>query len=143
MVYDVDFFIQKFSDIPENMWCVMSRFKSHTGQRCALGWCYDSDIDALRSELGYQNAQDKALYKIFETIKEYPAAVNNGLVESYQQPTPRLRILAALNDIKNKQLEQELEKIDLSEIAPSLQIPPVMFSRSEVLEIVDEGLKQK
>jgi hypothetical protein len=121
MIYDVDYFIRKFDSIPEHLWTTGTVGNSD-GPRCANGHCMGDDHDAFTEETA-------GLYKVFLPLKvhflgtwqggrelvEYTTGpfkgrysykadrINNGLVEEYQQATPKERILAALRDIKKMQ----------------------------------------
>jgi len=95
MEYTVDYFIQKFEAIPDEKWTI-KEFTNAIGQCCALGHC--------GRRIGSPTAEGEALYQLFhENEMDGPAHINDGYSIEYQQPTPKARILAALNDIKTKQ----------------------------------------
>jgi hypothetical protein len=104
--YDVDYFIRKFEAIPESLWTVNTRHEN--GKRCALGWCYVTSAEAEASMLPpyVDNEEDKALCALVMFLHEYNSdiygmgGINNGVYKSYQQSTPKQRVLAALQDIK-------------------------------------------
>lgn len=104
-IYNVDYFIKKFQVIPEDKWAVGTR-ANEMGARCALGWCYPTHQAAKESENGTtidDSPEDKALCKLFNRFRLWPAMVNNGIEDQpYKQPTPKQRILAALYDIYEK-----------------------------------------
>lgn len=54
------------------------------------------------------SVEDKCLTKLIKTLNEDFGAggVNNGVYGQYQQPTPKQRILAALYDIREKELSE-------------------------------------
>lgn len=115
-IYNVDYFIKKFSAIPEDKWCTNTRSNGY-GQRCALGWCYPSGQEAKESEHGDYGVtgspEDRALCKLFNVLP-YPwvGGTNNGTQECpYKQPTAKQRILAALYDIKKLQQPGVKERI--------------------------------
>lgn len=120
-MYTVDYFIQKFEAIPEDLFCIGRR--SIDEQRCVLGWCYPSKEDALRSqeEMFFKSDEDISLTDLILTINGRcrPAGINNGIYPEYQQPTPKQRILAALYDIKKM---QQPEYVDITK---SLAVLPV------------------
>ncbi len=97
MNYTVDYFIEKFSAIPETKWCI-NRRENDLGQRCAHGHCYSGSV-------GENGSVEKALSKLSKELgyKVGLAPINNGDDERYQQPTPKQRIMAALYDIKKMQ----------------------------------------
>lgn len=81
-------FIRKFEAIPEEKWCV--DYLHEKKSSCALGHCNP-------------NKEVEALIDLFTGhLSLGPAGVNDGCWSKYQQPTPKLRILAALSDIKAK-----------------------------------------
>lgn len=108
MKYDVDYFIAKFEAIPENLWCERARVKGD--QRCALGWCYPSAEAAKKSEvfMHEDSIEDRCLTNLIHTINEDfgVGGINNGIYWQYSQPTPKQRILAALYDIREKELSE-------------------------------------
>ncbi len=107
-MYTVDYFINKFEAIPEEMWCIEARIDGD-GRRCAHGHCYVGDPNAQT------NDEEDSLSQI--SIEHFGepgfADINNGYNSKYNQPTPKQRILAALYDIKaNQALEQAKEIIN-------------------------------
>lgn len=133
-MYTVDYFIKKFEAIPENLWCVMSRAKDN--QRCALGWCYPTSEEAKASQLwnySQTSQEEKELNAFIRLINPSWAAggVNNGIYPQYSQPTPKQRILAALNDIKAMQeKEQKPERIKTVYVS----VPETV--KEQVLELI-------
>lgn len=114
MEYNVDFFIDKFSKIPERKWIIGSYGSNDDGPHCAYGHCGARDIPF------YIGNEAMALAKLF-VGKLQPHEVNDGKDPVYQQPTPKERILAALYDIKQSQQPKELplpefQSISLSKI---------------------------
>lgn len=94
MTYDVDYFIAKFEAIPEELWCTEVLTKG--AQRCALGWCgaYYPDEDDDDEENDGTTEESLALMSLIPMVGD----INDGLINRYQQPTPKQRILAALRD---------------------------------------------
>lgn len=97
MKYTVDYFIDKFEDIPEDNW-VTGMTKDLELGCCVMGWCG-----------GYFTDQTTGLIKILaghmadtsnDFGRKYVYAINDGLLPIYQQLTPKRRILAALYDIR-------------------------------------------
>lgn len=98
--YTVDYFIQKFEAIPDELWCV-DKFENERGQRCVLGHC------GRNSENKFQPTEeswelDKLIFRIHSCAFEPVACINNGTCLNYPQPTPKARILAALKDVKER-----------------------------------------
>ncbi len=94
MNYNAQYFIDKFTAIPEDMWC-RGNYELPDGRCCAGGHCGDRSNIPVPPEA-------EALYSLFWNIQTNVTCVNDGLDKDYQQPTPRARILAALEDIKAK-----------------------------------------
>lgn len=94
-MYDVNYFIKKFEAIPEEN--IIANVYGTMERGCAMGLCQRNGKEHL------------ALYDLFnENIGHTDdvtsaVTVNNGNHPCYQQPTPKQRILAALNDIKKMQ----------------------------------------
>jgi hypothetical protein len=111
-MYTVDYFIQKFEAIPADRWRT-HMLQDECGRKCANGLCgVTAEMTATSESL--------ALKDIFSVLKltrtsgckmdadfaDYSVKVeyiNDGIVNEYQQPTPKQRILAALYDIKTMQ----------------------------------------
>lgn len=91
--YTVDYFIHKFSAIPDGKWCV-GKLIDDDGRSCAAGHC--------GFRCGPLPAECKALTAILGEGIAVPA-INDGVHPRYKQPTPKARILQALHDIKSKQ----------------------------------------
>jgi hypothetical protein len=93
MTYDKQYFIAKFSAIPEELWTSGEDFNESTGKCCARGHC---GIRGKTSEC----EEGMALYRVFDSgPNTWPVDINDGHDKRYQQPTPKARILAALNDL--------------------------------------------
>lgn len=118
MIYDVDYFIKKFSAIPENKWTTQFYNIVIDGEKvssCALGHCGASD-DFL--DMG--NEADALWSIVMENTKLSTHKINDGDCRQYQQPTPKQRILAALYDIKAKQ--QPIYKDATEELIQNINI---------------------
>lgn len=107
MQYTIDYFINKFSAIPEKMWTIRTRGYDDNGPHCALGHC-----DESWKRWGNKGAEETALIKIFDDDGLKIIRINNGDCPKYQQPTPKQRILAALHDIKKLNSEQGVKECD-------------------------------
>lgn len=105
MAYDVDYFLKKFDDIPEEQWC--TGVYSDVGpkgedRQCAVGHCrsetsllFSVEVEALRGLLKKVGLGDKA-------NNSRVSDINDGRNPDFQQPTPKQRILAALKYVKEK-----------------------------------------
>lgn len=111
-MYTVDYFIEKFEKIPEDLWFMGDYFNENKTSFCALGHC------GCDGEEG-DTMEGIALYKLLNyDIPE----INDGEHNIYQQPTPKQRILAALYDIKKMQSPKEETREDITR---SLAVLPV------------------
>jgi lambda repressor-like predicted transcriptional regulator len=102
--YDVDYFIKKFSTIPDDKWCV-GAFNNDAGCCCALGHC--------GHRAGLRTTEGIALGALFNGAALNIVAVNDRHSLLYTQDTPKARILAALHDIK-KNLSEIKKEIHLT-----------------------------
>lgn len=95
--YDVDYFIAKFEAIPEEKWSIGSGNKY---TKCAMMHC---GVKISANSNYIYNDEISALITLFRTIDGGSViSINDGWDDSYTQPTPKQRILAALHDIKAK-----------------------------------------
>ena len=93
--YDVEHFLNKFRAIPEELWLigcysVWTKPQSH----CALGHC-GRDID-------FSTDESNGLAHLFFSHGLRVTNTNDGLDDRFPQPTPKQRIIAALEFIKEK-----------------------------------------
>lgn len=93
-----EYFIEKFRAIPEDRWTTHA-FSKDAGQCCAAGHCGDrGDIESPE--------EARALYDIVRQLTGHDSlmaavtSINDGQHPDYPQPTPKQRILAALEAIK-------------------------------------------
>lgn len=115
MKYDVDYFLRKFKKIPEEKWCTFSFVNGKS--RCVNGHCGITNMLANLTEESIALQKTFSVLSITSGMKiindgllsdDYSlkaAYINNGESDQYQQPTPKQRILAALQDIKKLQGE--------------------------------------
>jgi len=114
IVYDVDYFINKFESISEIFW-ISGDYISNSGS-CALGHCG-------KKEFNPHTLESKGLIKLFNENNFIVTHINDGRNSKYIQSTPKQRILAALNDIKRKQNKDgDTERIDITK---SLAVLPI------------------
>jgi len=73
MDYSIEYFIEKFSTIPEEKWTVKQLEDSETGAHCALGHCGVTQ-KAFGNPYNYTE-EGTALEKIFQTV---PSIWNTG-----------------------------------------------------------------
>lgn len=101
--YTIDYFINKFSNIPAKNWCT-GTFKIDSDKFCALGHCgsyWKRGLSGIKIQI--ETEESKALGEIFLTKSTSliaAANVNDGLDSRFQQKTPKARILAALDWLK-------------------------------------------
>lgn len=118
MNYDVDYFIDKFQRIPEELWITGSYCGD--GRGCAFVHC---GIDWRKGIVNPGKPEAQALCDLFSVALEQSViTINDGADSRYQQPTPKQRILAALRDIKAKQ-EAEKPKADVIVGGPEVETP--------------------
>jgi hypothetical protein len=89
MTYDKAFFIAKFEAIPEEDWT--TEVYIDNGRKCALGHCGERNNN--------RSVEAQSLERLFSGRWLYVSDVNDGDNDAYPQPTPKQRILAALNDL--------------------------------------------
>lgn len=132
-MYNAQHYIDKFTPIPDNLWCVDALRGTNNKTYCAQGHCMgDAVIDhynALKAKSSTKYTLDNVsdsfpewgdLRKLFETyLKTTVGAVNNANDVRYLQLTPKQRILKALEDIEKIQttttadtiIKQALEEV--------------------------------
>ncbi len=129
-LFDVRHFIAKFSIIPEKQWICGQLGDADTGY-CAFGFCG-----------GYDTMEAKALAKIFSRLNlnsvrgvDAVVNVNDGYyVNRFQQPTPKLRILAALKEVR---------RMEIREAAKSqIQISNPPITGEELIAQLEGGILQ-
>lgn len=127
-MYTVDFFIDKFSKIPEEKWCAGALI-NEKGQRCAQGHCGPANL------LSHQLVINSECSSMLEILQWKGVDINNGDDSRYQQPTPKQRILAALYDIKKMNNEQEVQECDATKMTkePEARTKTVYVSVPESL----------
>lgn len=114
-IYNVQYFINKFSAISDDMW--ISGSLNNGRACCALGHCgvLEQNIGE-EGEINHSEGEALAiLLSIVHPSNNNFAVVyklNDGYLTKYPQPTPKERILAALYDVK---AIQEKENILASE----------------------------
>lgn len=100
MKYTVDYFIRFYTRIPNKRWTigVFSNFVQIKGkwikQCCALGHLHAPGESLTISE------RTSTFCQLLADQGHDIVMVNDGSDPKYQQPTPKQRILAALQDIK-------------------------------------------
>lgn len=99
-----------YSPIPEGRWCT-DYFNNDKGQNCAIGLIRpDLNHEEMRAFLADNNGANwRGMNKIFgsteicvghyKLLSSKLAVVNNGLDHKYQQPTPKQRVLAFIDDL--------------------------------------------
>lgn len=95
-----EYFIKKFEAIPEEKW-ITGTYINCREECCALGHCGERYNKS--SFKAFETPESTSLAALFgEFLSAYPSQVNDGDSKAYPQLTPKLRILAALSDIKAK-----------------------------------------
>jgi len=107
-MYTVDYFIDKFSKIPEDKWHAGGYWNTDAcGNRmfCALGHCGEYFFDEGFGRQRMKTAESKALWDlVYFSLKLIIQDINDApYFPTYMQQTPKQRILAALYDIKRAQ----------------------------------------
>ncbi len=106
MEYNVDYFLAKFSNTREDKWCTGS-FRDGD-KACAFGWC----------GCGYGVlGNNREATQLMCLLNGGVASINDGDHPQYQQPTPKQRILAALYDIKFKEVNRLISNIEEKELS--------------------------
>lgn len=106
MNYNVDYFLNKFREIPEENWCV-NTYQADEDTFCAFGHCGARVSDTGRD---ITTSESHALLDLIQrNLRDFVAGINDGDSPDYQQATPKERILAALMDIK------KLESVEISD----------------------------
>lgn len=150
MIYDVNYFIDHFSRIPESQWCINS-VMGPKGAKCANGHCGMTDyhdytemsqsLARLFTDVVVHNVHNGTL--MYESPTEYyyggfsmiAAWINDGGVKEYQQATPKERILAALKDIQAMELAKDKPKEKVKHIYHSVEVSDkVKKFLSEIIE---------
>lgn len=95
-VYNAAYFIAKFEAIPEELWFSGDyRHPENPDCRCVRGHCGEG-FGAYSPELDTLLKLGRAFFR--STSVECVCLVNDGDHDSYQQPTPKKRVLAWLRD---------------------------------------------
>lgn len=117
--FSIDFFISKFSAIPDERWTTGALFRFEDSTACAIGHCLPwGNSETWRA----QNSEARALAMVLfgsdsdDSVGQI-TNINDGRLLDYQQPTPKARILAALMDAKAK-AEAALDAYELRELKP-------------------------
>lgn len=87
-------YIAFFRAIPEERWCE-GTWKDNQGRKCAEGWL------GCSAQCPYTASDSRLTLLLGESL----AVVNDGEHPDYQQPTPKARALAYLEDVLNGRAE--------------------------------------
>lgn len=99
--YTVDYFLTKFTAIPEDKWC-QNEYKNAAGQHCAFGLCGASNT--IFGPASFPE-EAKALDAMFNRhLGVSVPNLNDGHIMRFTQATPKQRILAGLKEIKNQSI---------------------------------------
>lgn len=116
-MYTIQYFIDKFSAIPEDKWCSYTQ-QDNQGRRCAIGHCLPTKErrmlksgDYLFPEDGSATEEGKALNILsLQCLGTYIAMINNGNDHRFQQPTEKQRVLAAFQYAKEQEAQKVIDK---------------------------------
>lgn len=116
-MYTIQYFIDKFSVIPEDQWCSFSLI-SPDGKRCALGHCLSKETTFYNANAWLDggipvNPEIAGLAAIGINYIDGQfsiVSVNNGEDLRFQQPTEKQRVLAALQWCKEQEAEAVITK---------------------------------
>jgi hypothetical protein len=112
-MYTIQYFIDKFSAIPEDQWCSRTQINA-SGQRCAYGHCAPAGLTLLNFSNGAHFPEGAAFAQLDKTY--FPceyfqfADINNGEDLRFQQPTEKERVLAALQWCKEQEAQALIAK---------------------------------
>lgn len=104
-IYNAQYFIDKFEKIPEDKWC--TKYFQEDDKHCVLGHCGVKNTAILTEEAN-------KLIDLFFNHKIYITHVNDGLINEYNDPTPKQRILHALKDILEKTVSENVSEKSLT-----------------------------
>lgn len=94
----IDYFIDKFSQIPEEKWTT-EKYIDEQGRCCAYGHCGQRGTD---EQADFDTEEAEELHDLFwKQFNVDVATINDGCHEGFPQKTPKERILAALRFIKS------------------------------------------
>lgn len=96
MNYDINHFINKFTAIDDDQWCVGKNVDSD-GRRCALGWCM-MNLIGKPFQLFIGNEYINLNYLAHTHLNTDMSMINDGKDKRYKQSHPKARVLAALKD---------------------------------------------
>lgn len=118
--YDYDYFLNKFSAIPDEQWCT-GAYVLHGDQgrlHCALGHCGVRDAEFWTDE----GMALVALFgdDLYSGMRITAINDNIGYGKRYKQPTPKQRILTALRNLKAR-AEAALDAYETRPLSPVLQ----------------------
>lgn len=128
MKYTVDYFIDKFSKIPDNFWGKGNESFYDKEVKCALGHCKVNTYDSyypkqglgdemqglaklLNNSINEQESQTQGI-TVYNITNVFMINDKSSMFPQYNQVTPKERILAALYDIK---VLQQVNKIEVPE----------------------------
>ncbi len=101
MTYTIEYFIEKFEAIPEELWTA-GIMHDRNGKYCALGHCGVLKFDLLGTIRFKYTDESHALMDIFKQFHMYPEEVNDfpRYNDRFKANSPKTRILGALRQFK-------------------------------------------
>lgn len=118
-----------FEAIPDDMWCSGFYQSSILYRRCAMGHVLFSNGCSSADRL-----KSIAFLYLGGPVVE---SINDGDVIKYQQPTPKLRVLAALKDIEEKILAQAESEIECKSAAIQSEL-----ALAQAKQIINEPVQE-
>jgi hypothetical protein len=95
--FSLEYFVNKFEAVPDELWWTGTYFNEDRTKRCALGWCFEVDPkNSRRLEMGDEFARLENLMRTY--LDKGTDPINDGKVKQFNQPTPKQRVLAALKE---------------------------------------------
>lgn len=103
-IHDAKRFRTFFAAIPDEKWCTQVFADPVLGLHCARGHAIladNPDLEGRPTRAYYFRVMQSPSDVLLRGILPEVAEINNGWVSRYSQVTPRLRVLAALDDLIN------------------------------------------
>lgn len=104
MEYNVEYFLNKFSKIPNDRWCKADL--GSDGKHCALGHCgvTDGDIDIIGN---IDNEEGSALSNVLKNVSPYESPYEIVFqINDCDGENPKTNIITALSLARDKELSE-------------------------------------
>jgi hypothetical protein len=116
--YDIDYFISKFSAIPDERWAILEFGQFLDGPHCALGHCGQRSLIPDADGLADTHEAQSLLVLFRDNGIGSVAAVNDGMDMRFDAWNAKTRILRALHFIKAR-AEAELDRYETRPLLPA------------------------